>query len=176
MCQSKPKSSFWVPSETPSATTALPPPKLQPSCPASDPANPHVFSLKDLITVHFEESSSETTKDGQPLRVCPACSKALTNATRAMICAPCGHVVCKPCAEKFIVGEDAGNPGKKKKKRCYVCEESLEEKKKDKEKEEKEGKKKKKRGLVEIRGDGTGFAAGGAKGGVVEKRGTAFLV
>ncbi len=58
------------------------PPKLHPVCPASSDEQPHHYSLKMLITVHFSEEKDERT--GELVRVCPSCKKAFTNGTKAM--------------------------------------------------------------------------------------------
>ena len=190
-------SSFWVPSETPDVTKAssgehkdVPkPPKLNPLCPGSSEEKPHNISLKTLTTVHFTEED-EGPNDKQPRRSCPACHKALSNATKAMLCVPCGHVLCKPCAVRFMTPvstPDPHNPGAEHGVlRCYVCDVDLsgrpeengtangeeggkKHKKKHRKEKSKEGAKP---GLVEIHSDGTGFAGGGKN--VVEKQGIAF--
>ena len=76
--------SFWVPSQTPenSHGTAIQPVKLQPMCPAALEKNEHTISLKTLVTVHFSEE--EDTKSKKKVRNCPACSKTLSNSTKAM--------------------------------------------------------------------------------------------
>lgn len=163
---------FWHPSQTPSTAPSAPKAlKLQPSCPASHPDKPHAFSLKDLIPLQFTDSTDEKTSQGTPARICPACNKVLSNARKACFCAPCGHVLCKPCVDDFMLKERDDPHGKKRRLRCYVCDESVEMREKDKA----EGKKKKKfRGVVTITSDGTGFASAG--GSTVEKNTTAFLV
>lgn len=171
----KPASSFWVPSETPNAAEdapgdgAPPPVKTQTVCPLSAPSDPHAFSLKTLVEVHFTTVADEADPAAAPRRTCPACRKALSNATRAVLAVPCGHVVCKPCADKFVappVG-DAHAPEKELSViRCYVCEADLTT--------VKMGKRKGglKPGLVEIQSEGTGFAGGGKS--VVQKEGIVF--
>jgi nitric oxide synthase-interacting protein len=172
---SKPASSFWVPSETPNAAEdapgdeAPPPAKAQTVCPLSAPSDPHAFSLKTLVEVHFTTAVDEADPAAAPRRTCPACRKALSNATRAVLAVPCGHVVCKPCADKFVAPpvEDVHAPEKERSiVRCYVCEADLTTAKK--------GKKKGglKPGLVEIQSEGTGFAGGGKS--VVQKEGVVF--
>ncbi|KAF2105910.1 hypothetical protein BDV96DRAFT_508714 [Lophiotrema nucula] len=175
--------SFWVPSETPeSAQKSSEKMKQTPTCPASDPKKPHALSLKSLTSVNFtEEKSSET---GKTARTCPSCRKALSNGTKATVAIPCGHVLCKPCVDKFLKPEhrhhrdahdDAPEP---ETIHCYVCDADLTSvpEKNVKEKEGKKHKKEKEKGpkpgLVEIRSDGTGFAGGGKA--EVKREGVAF--
>lgn len=176
--------SFWVPSQTPDSNSAnkdslhavAKQVKLSPICPGSPEDDPHEYSLKTLTTLAFTEEKDP--KNGDPVRSCPSCRKALTNATKAMLATPCGHVLCKPCASKFLTPPkeaDAHDPNAEFGViRCYVCEISLTPEKKSK--KDKEGKKKDKEklkpGLVEIRTEGTGFAGGGKN--MVEKKGVAF--
>ncbi|KAL8727018.1 MAG: hypothetical protein Q9166_006316 [cf. Caloplaca sp. 2 TL-2023] len=198
--------SFWVPALTPSTSTPRPtttPLKLTPICPGSSPTSTHPLSLKSLITINFSNSNSSSNNtstskptsaekkagihtDGEKLQ-CPACTKTLTNASKAMMTVPCGHVLCKACAMKFMTPKppdphaenaDAGIDGAKV--RCYVCETDLTEQdrkknKKDKERKGKDGKEDKglpKRGLVELRSEGTGFAGGGKN--IAKREGVAF--
>jgi nitric oxide synthase-interacting protein len=73
---------FWIPSLTPStgkSELSNGERKLSPICPASDPENAHPLSLKALVPINFSEDPQDKTKDGQPLRICPSCKKALTN-------------------------------------------------------------------------------------------------
>jgi len=76
---------------------------------------------------------------------------------------PCGHVLCKSCADKFMKPSDHGDPHSPDAESgialCYVCEANLSDKLEKKGKGEKE---KIKPGLVELRREGTGFSAGGA--------------
>lgn len=178
--------SFWVPSETPGsdaavsrASTTL---KLHPLCPASSESAPHQYSLKTLTSVKFTEEKDSQT--GNTVRSCPACRKALSNAAKAMLAIPCGHVLCKPCTNKFMTPPETVNAHDPDAEvgvlRCYVCEADLSSKpSKPKEngkekdgKSSKEEKDKLKPGLVEIQSDGTGFAGGGKN--MARKEGVAF--
>lgn len=172
--------SFWVPGETPDQHhkrgEKL---KANPTCPSSDPDRPHSLSLKALTSVNFHEEKSNDT--GKSARTCPSCQKALSNSTKAVVAIPCGHVLCKPCVDKFLKPEhrhhrDAHDDGPEPESvHCYVCDADLSAK----EKEGKSAKKKKdgekpRPGLVEIRSEGTGFASGGKA--MVKRDGVAFQV
>lgn len=190
--------SFWVPAETPDTDHSQQTPskklKQHPTCPASDPEQPHSLSLKSLTTVNFtEEMNTDTDK---MIRTCPSCRKALSNATKAVLAIPCGHVLCKPCVGKFLKPDqrhhrDAHDALHEKEDaqsiHCYVCDADLtakpeiegkKSKKEKKEKKEKEGGKEKEKaprpGLVDIRCEGTGFAGGGKN--MVKREGVAFQV
>jgi nitric oxide synthase-interacting protein len=170
--------SFWVPGETPDQhhknSEKV---KHTPTCPSSSPDQPHSISLKALTTVNFTEEKS--TETGKTVRTCPSCRKSLTNSTKAMVAIPCGHVLCKPCVDKFLKPEhrhhrDAhDNAPEPETVHCYVCDADLtsvpegKKSKKDKEKAPKPG-------LVEIRSEGTGFASGGKA--MVKRDGVAFQV
>ncbi|OAX84484.1 hypothetical protein ACJ72_01155 [Emergomyces africanus] len=176
--------SFWVPSLTPSTSNGLhngKPVKLAPLCPASTPESKHNYSLKGLVTVNFTEDKDD--QSGEMIRICPSCKKGLSNGVKAILTKPCGHVICKPCVDKFMVphqNPDPHDPDLKDKKLhgrvlCYVCETDVTERKANK--EPKEGKKDKDKdkirpGLVTINSEGTGFAGGGAN--MAAKAGTAF--
>lgn len=179
--------SFWVPSQTPgentTASASSKPAKLTPVCPAAPENDPHEYSLKTLTSIHFTEEMDSTT--GKPVRSCPACKKALTNATKAMVAIPCGHVLCKPCVSKFMTPSevhtpDPHNPGAEEAGlRCYVCDADLSSRSSKERKRDKESGKTKEKdkggpkpGLVQLRSEGTGFAGGGAN--VVKREGVAF--
>ncbi|KAL1861004.1 hypothetical protein Plec18170_001519 [Paecilomyces lecythidis] len=131
--------SFWVPSQTPGTNAfeiaASKPVKLAPICPGSGEDNRHTYSLKLLVDVHFTEEKADDGSD-KAQRVCPSCKKALTNGLKAMLTKPCGHVICFPCVQKFMMPQlhnttidphaskeqqeaDAALRGKML---CYVCE------------------------------------------------------
>lgn len=159
---------------------------LNPVCPGSSTKDTHSLSLKTLVTVNFsisQDTKSKTTSNDGPALICPACDKALSNTLKAMLTIPCGHVLCKPCARKFMsLSQDPPDPHAPDKGeesvQCYVCETDLtgrggkrkEEKERNgKEKGEKEALKP---GLVEIRSEGTGFAGGGKN--MATREGVAF--
>lgn len=183
--------SFWVPSLTPQASLTLTTEQprtgknLGTICPCSGAEGSHALSLKTLVSLHFSTTSGKSeARESKPTisaaaaksRTCPACSKPFGTTTKAVLAVPCGHVVCKPCKEKFLVPEREGAAVT-----CYVCEADLSgdgradgERQGDKEKISKRKAKKDglRPGLVEIRSQGTGFAGGGKN--MVEKAGVAF--
>ncbi|KAI1479001.1 ENOS interacting protein [Daldinia eschscholtzii] len=186
--------SFWTPSVTPSSNAkdalheVAKKSKTAPICPASKEDNPHTYSLHTLVTVNFTEEEEDGGGEGKGnpsskkkrIRVCPSCKKGLSNASKAMLAKPCGHVLCRSCVDKFMrpsrhhhdphaPAEDSGSL------RCYVCEADLTDKKsKDGggEKGKKKDKEKIRPGLVDLRSEGTGFSAGGVN--QVQKSGVAF--
>ncbi|KAL9607838.1 MAG: hypothetical protein Q9167_007286 [Letrouitia subvulpina] len=175
--------SFWVPSLTPTTKTAAGPVKLNPVCPASSPSSPHNLSLKSIISINFTKSSGNNKGAEDATLVCPACAKPLSNTLKAFFAIPCGHVLCKPCAEKFMSPSkpDPHTPSHHhdvtgSKVVCFTCETDLSPN--DGKENEGGGKKKDKekglprRGIVEIRSEGTGFAGGGKN--IAKKEGLAF--
>jgi nitric oxide synthase-interacting protein len=132
--------------------------------------------------VNFHEEKS--TETGKPVRTCPSCQKTLSNSTKAVLAIPCGHVLCKPCVDKFLKPEhrhhrDAHDDGPDPETvHCYVCDADLTTVSEAKEKEGKKKKKDKERGmkpgLVEIRSEGTGYASGGKS--LIKREGVAFQV
>ncbi|KAI9815178.1 MAG: hypothetical protein M1826_002092 [Phylliscum demangeonii] len=186
--------SFWVPSLTPSSNTSTAlhgvahQPKRQPVCPASAKDQPHAFSLKTLVTVHFSEEKDDQT--GELVRSCPSCKRVLGKGMKAVLTTPCGHVICKACVDKFMTPAAAAGapdphgtpaPDHAHHRRCFVCDTDLgpstvaaaaaaagTEKKKTKEKD----KDRIRPGMVEIAGEGTGFAGGGRN--LIKKEGVAF--
>ncbi|KAH9866580.1 hypothetical protein J1614_008271 [Plenodomus biglobosus] len=194
--------SFWIPTETPSqhhkpASTK----KRTPTCPSSTPTNPHPLSLKSLTTIHFHTEPPQKQSQSSPTPnppSCPSCQKTLSNSTKATVAIPCGHVLCNPCVQNFILkpelrhhrdahervaraGADAGADAEAGAMHCYVCDADLTaglgageddgKKKRKKGEKEKEGVR---HGLVELRSEGTGFASGGAA--VVRRDGVAFQI
>lgn len=176
--------SFWVPGETPETHhKGINKAKQNPTCPSSDLEHPHDLSLKTLTAVNFHEEKSAET--GKTAHTCPSCQKALSNATKAVLAIPCGHVLCKPCVEKFLKPEhrhhrDAHDEGPDPETiHCYVCDADLTTVPGTKEKDGKKKKKKDKEkglkpGLVEIRSEGTGYASGGKS--LIKREGVAFQV
>lgn len=169
--------SFWVPSETPdNKKAAMKAIKEHPTCPASAVDQPHDITLKKLVTVKFNEETTDGSAD-KSSRTCPSCNKALSNATKAVLAKPCGHVLCRPCSDKFQKAPEKSAHDKDHDEtvRCYECQEDVtpgrkSKRKKDDGSSEKESKVE--RGLVELSSEGTGFAGGGKN--MVKKQGVAF--
>ncbi|KAL1301540.1 hypothetical protein AAFC00_005779 [Neodothiora populina] len=175
--------SFWIPSATPfTKDRDIKPTKLRPVCPASDSDSSHEFGLKTLVTVHFhkDKSTEDNNDKNSSSGSCPACEKTLSNATKAVLAKPCGHVVCKPCAAKFMKPSEPDAHDETQEVgvvRCYVCQadvtiRSKKDKKEEGGSEQKKEKEKIKPGTVEISTEGTGFAGGGKN--MVRKKGVAF--
>ncbi|KAL8795307.1 MAG: hypothetical protein Q9195_002177 [Heterodermia aff. obscurata] len=179
--------SFWVPSLTPStdgnvAANTL---KRSPVCPASSEEQTHPLSLKTLVPITFTKSKDPSNLTETTVLICPACTKVLSNTLKAVLTVPCGHVLCKPCAGKFMSpakeppdphAQDA-DAGESERVSCYVCETDLTDrgtKAKDGKKDRKDKVEKEvlKPGLVEISSEGTGFAGGGKN--MASKEGLAF--
>jgi nitric oxide synthase-interacting protein len=173
--EKKSLANLWRPAEVDtSAVDDSKPAKMHTTCPCSSPSSPHVYSLKSLVTVNFS-TEPDSQKPGETIRSCPACNKALTNSTKAVLAATCGHVLCKPCADKFLSRAVDPHDLHDGAARCYVCDADLVGSVKDKsDKKEKKKKSKKdvKSGLIEIQSDGTGFAGGGKS--EVKREGVAF--
>ena len=147
--------------------------KTAPVCPSSAENKPHHYSLHTLVSIKFTEETDSTTKAVQ--KICPSCKKGLTNASKAQLAKPCGHVVCRNCVNQFMKPsgridphDSATDPNMV---RCYVCDADLTERKKS-EKGDKKEKDKIRPGLVELKSDGTGFSASGVN--EVKKNGVVF--
>lgn len=173
--------SFWVPSQIPeNKKSDLKAIKPHPTCPAAEAEKPHDFTLKGLVSVKFNEEKSEKDvgTSSSMVRSCPSCNKALTNSTKAVLAKPCGHVLCKPCSDKFQRASEKSaheTEWDETTVRCYVCQEDVTSGRKTKRRKDPEsGVKESKieRGLVELSSDGTGFAGGGKN--MVKKSGVAF--
>ncbi|KAJ5791237.1 uncharacterized protein N7518_008248 [Penicillium psychrosexuale] len=184
--------SFWVPSLTPNTDAneiaANKTVKLTPVCPGSTDESRHSYSLKSLVEVNFTE---EKASDGTVSRVCPSCTKNLSNGLKAMLTKPCGHVICSPCVTKFMTPHENHIPDPHASKEeqektaalhgqvlCFVCETDLTAKSQSDQGNGNNKKSKKKDrdaiqpGLVEISSEGTGFASKG--GSMGKKTGVAF--
>ena len=174
--------SFWTPSVTPSSIINNSLYEIQkkiktsPVCPASPEDSLHSYSLAVLVQVNFTEEKDGESKKLQ--RICPSCKKVLSNALKAILTKPCGHVLCTGCVKNFMQPSDCNDPHASDPEacglRCYVCNTSLEENPPNTKGDsmKKKGKERIRRGLVAIRSEGTGFSAGGAN--EVKKSGVAF--
>ncbi|KAF9353862.1 hypothetical protein BGX26_008388 [Mortierella sp. AD094] len=131
--------SFWVPSLTPSdKKSEFKPTKLNTVCTATD--TEHKLSLKHLIPVKFETAMEDhdesEAKYAKASSICPICRKGFTNTTKMSILKSCGHVYCDNCCKQFV----------KKEGKCQTCDRKTKEK-----------------DIIVMRGEGSGFSAGGAK-------------
>ncbi|ORX58051.1 hypothetical protein DM01DRAFT_1301989 [Hesseltinella vesiculosa] len=111
--ENKLKSSFWLPSVTPSAEVQskdeIKPVQSQPQCHATKDV--HSLTIKSMIKVEF-------TKDAEDKSICPSCLKGFSNSSKLCLMRPCGHVVCRGCLDMFV----------KKSKKCFVCETKIKSK------------------------------------------------
>ncbi|EFJ14524.1 hypothetical protein SELMODRAFT_98131 [Selaginella moellendorffii] len=99
---------FWLPSATPEAAERIDAPSTDTICPEGK----EKLKLKQLFTISFSEIVDPEGKDTEENRyMCPSCSTTLTNRTTLVVINSCGHVLCKKCAEQFIIPEKA----------CSVC-------------------------------------------------------
>nr|OQO31870.1 hypothetical protein B0A51_00876 [Rachicladosporium sp. CCFEE 5018] len=175
------QASFWIPNKIPdhqkSDMQAI---RKHPVCPAAAEGAAHDFTLKSLVMVNFASEKKDASSN-TATRICPACDKPLSNATKAVLAKPCGHVLCKACSDKFQRSPErsAHDVDFDAAIRCYVCQGDVTAStaKSHTEQERKKGKKGEgsgaERGLVELSCDGTGFAGGG-KSNMVKKSGVAF--
>lgn len=127
------------------------------------------------MTVELNIETDDRSKER--VMICPSCKKKLSNGLKAMLTKPCGHVICKPCVDKFMTPLKDPDPHTPDpfhgRMHCYVCETDLTDN--DTSKKGKHGKEEKDRirpGLVEISSEGTGFAGGGTN--MAKREGVAF--
>eukprot|EP00850_Spirogloea_muscicola_P009924 SM000057S18354 [mRNA] locus=s57:144142:146424:- [translate_table: standard] len=123
---------YWLPSATPEAVERAEAPSTDTVCPEGK----EKLRLKDLYPIIFTElpdpePSSVVSNDRF---ICPSCKTTLTNTTYLAAVSTCGHVICKKCADKFVVKDHC----------CCVC-----------------GKACKAKELIEIARGGTGMAGHG---------------
>ncbi|CAB4399210.1 unnamed protein product [Rhizophagus irregularis] len=131
---SKPKlPNFWLPSLTPSADPDKVKQTRQQTMCTASDPE-HPISMKTLIPTKFTEDKDPTSKKTN--LICPSCRKTLTNSLKICLIKPCGHVICKICVDKFV----------RKTKQCFVCDIKCRDK-----------------DIVDMSGEGTGFASGGGK-------------
>ncbi|GAA5952077.1 hypothetical protein JCM21900_006244 [Sporobolomyces salmonicolor] len=125
---------YWLPSLTPSAKPDnVLEVKLQTLCQAAKP--PHPVSLKTLTTLKFTEDSKDKTSTGEPGIICPCCRKTITNNVKTYALKACGDVLCNICVDTLC----------RKDKACAHCGTAVD----------------KKHPYIELKREGTGYAAGG---------------
>ncbi|GAA6016201.1 hypothetical protein JCM10207_000430 [Rhodosporidiobolus poonsookiae] len=125
---------YWLPSLTPSATPeTVIDVKLQTLCHACKP--PHPVSLKTLTTIKFTEDKAEKTANGNPTVLCPSCRKSITNNVKCYALKACGDVLCGTCVDTLCRTDKA----------CAHCNTKID----------------KKTPYIELKREGTGYAAGG---------------
>ncbi|KAJ2554627.1 hypothetical protein IWW35_001163 [Coemansia sp. RSA 1878] len=101
--------SFWVPSQTPSATHPIRPPSSQsPQCTAS---HSHPLKLSHLTRVIFKTDSLGS-------KLCPSCDRPFHNGTQIDVLRSCGHTTCHSCTRTFVLTSKA----------CFVCQEKVSKK------------------------------------------------
>ncbi|KAM0247723.1 hypothetical protein ACHAQJ_009754 [Trichoderma viride] len=166
--------SFWTPSLTPDVQNSGLPAvikkaKTTPTCPASAERDPHPLSLQKLLTIQFNETTDESTKE--TVRSCPSCLKTLSNASNPVMAEKCGHVLCLNCVNKFLL------PSKKQPAEetessiaCFVCSTPIAVTAKPI--KTSSSKDSLPVGLVKLKSEGTGFSARGSR--TVEKTSVAF--
>ncbi|KAI5478905.1 zinc finger protein, nitric oxide synthase-interacting protein [Pseudohyphozyma bogoriensis] len=146
---------FWLPSLTPNAEpTPLEEVKLQTLCTVEGKGHP--LSLKSLTTIKFTEDETDSAPVGERHCICPVCRKGLTNNVKAFVMKACGDVVCTTCVTTLCIPDSS----------CAACNTPFPAPKKAKEAKEGQPAKKAKKeetssGVIELKREGTGFAAGG---------------
>ncbi|KAL6862126.1 hypothetical protein J3F83DRAFT_746808 [Trichoderma novae-zelandiae] len=169
--------SFWTPSLTPDVQNSGLAPvtkkaKTTPTCPASAEHDPHPLSLQKLLTVAFNETTDSSTK--QPLRTCPSCLKALSNASSPVMAEKCGHVLCFSCVKQFLLPSQKAQGAPEETGShiaCFVCSApvAVTSSKPAKSSSPKDPLP---TGLIRLKSEGTGFSARGSR--TVEKSSVAF--
>ncbi|CAG8483791.1 2739_t:CDS:2 [Paraglomus brasilianum] len=115
--------------------------------PSADPDEVQTIKLRTVCTASDPEHPisikaliatkwTEVEDANSKSFVCPSCRRTLTNTIKISLTKPCGHVICSSCVDKFV----------KKSKKCFVCDVKC----KDKD-------------VIDMSGEGTGFASGGGK-------------
>jgi nitric oxide synthase-interacting protein len=143
--------------------------KTTPTCPASAERDPHPLSLQKLLTIQFNETTDEKTKE--TLRTCPSCLKTLSNASDPVMAEKCGHVLCLNCVKKFLLpsikeqAQEAESPIA-----CFVC--STPVAVTTKPTKTSSSKDALPVGLIKLKSEGTGFSARGSRS--VQKTSVAF--
>jgi len=123
--------SYWIPQLVPTAQDdIISKPESRCMCPEGE----HFLSPKHLIKVIFELDKNPDQR--KVLFCCPTCKRHLTNATKSVLLAGCGHVICSGCKKSFLNSD----------KKCPVCSSSI-----------------RKKDVVKLQTGGTGFAAHGDK-------------
>ncbi|KAL6894939.1 hypothetical protein GGI43DRAFT_124093 [Trichoderma evansii] len=166
--------SFWTPSLTPDVRNSDLAPvakkvKTTPTCPASSEHHPHSLSLQKLLTIEFNETTDDSTKETH--RTCPSCLKTLSNALSPVMAEKCGHVLCLNCVKKFLL--PSGKHPKEEDESpiaCFVC--STPVAVSTKPVKTSSSKDALPTGLIKLKSEGTGFSARGSR--TVEKSSVAF--
>ncbi|KAL7787030.1 hypothetical protein V8C37DRAFT_391201 [Trichoderma ceciliae] len=166
--------SFWTPSLTPDVQNSGLPPvtkkaKTMPTCPASAERDPHPLSLQRLLTIQFNETPDDSTRE--TLRTCPSCLKTLSNASNPIMAEKCGHVLCFNCVKQFLLPSHK-LPAQETEPHiaCFVCSTPIAVTAKPS--KVSSGKDSLPIGLVKLKSEGTGFSARGSR--TVEKTSVAF--
>eukprot|EP00271_Cylindrocystis_brebissonii_P008500 TRINITY_DN22874_c0_g1_i1.p1 TRINITY_DN22874_c0_g1~~TRINITY_DN22874_c0_g1_i1.p1 ORF type:complete len:322 (-),score=43.17 TRINITY_DN22874_c0_g1_i1:581-1546(-) len=126
---------YWLPSATPEAPKRLDAPGSDTLCPQGN----EKLRMKDLFALNFHELPQREEDDvhvGGERFMCFSCKVTITNTTKLVAIATCGHVVCHKCSAKFVEVE----------KVCVECGKGVPRGKKD---------------LVDLEKGGTGYAGHG---------------